>query len=161
MTACLCDSVRLCLHSTLHDIDYSYCGTALNVTITDTMADPNLNADVHTPDRGPAVFVVTTVTLVVASVFVASRVISRWFIVKNVTWDDSIMMLAWLIAFFLSFTIDLGTYNGLGRHDENISDDEWATLRRCEYAFSILYVRPGHSCPLLAIRPPSSPPTPN
>ncbi len=105
-----------------------------------TMSDPNLDANAHVPDRGPAVFAVTTATLVVASVFVAARIISRWFIVKNVTWDDWVMMLAWLIAFFLSFTIDLGTYNGLGRHDENISGDELGTLRRCEYVFSILYV---------------------
>lgn len=104
------------------------------------MSDPNLDADAHVPDRGPAVFAVTTATLVVASVFVAARVTSRWFIVKNVTWDDWVMILAWLIAFFLSFTIDLGTYNGLGRHDVDISDDEWGTLRRCEYVFSILYV---------------------
>ncbi|KAK5987413.1 6-deoxy-L-galactose permease-like protein [Cladobotryum mycophilum] len=91
------------------------------------------------PDHGPAVFAVTTATLVLASVFVAARMISRFFIVKNVTWDDRVMILAWLFAFFLSFTICLGVSNGLGRHDEDIRSDQIPTLRHCEYVFSILY----------------------
>lgn len=91
-------------------------------------------------DRGPAVFAVTTATLVLASVFVASRVICRYFIVKNVTWDDKVMMLAWLVAFFLSFTIDYGVANGLGKHDIDIPPEQLHILRHCEYVFSILYV---------------------
>lgn len=50
------------------------------------------------------------------------------------------MILAWLIAFFLSFTIALGTAHGLGRYDVDIPEDQRAVLRRCEYVFSILYV---------------------
>lgn len=91
-------------------------------------------------DRGPAVFAVTTATLVLATVFVAARIFCRSFIVRNVTWDDRVMILAWLITFFLSFTICLGVHNGLGRHDADISDHHWPKLRRCEYVFSILYV---------------------
>ena len=92
------------------------------------------------PDRGPAVFAVTVATLVLATVFVAARVVCRTWIVRNNSWDDKIMMLAWLIAFFLSFTICYGVHNGLGRHDANIDDEKWPKLRRCEYVFSILYV---------------------
>ncbi|OBS29022.1 hypothetical protein FPOA_02958 [Fusarium poae] len=91
------------------------------------------------PDRGPAVFAVTTATLVLATVFVAARIVSRTFIVRNVTWDDRVMILAWLFAFFLSFTICFGVHNGLGRHDENIDPQRLPALRRCEYVFSILY----------------------
>ncbi|PNY26354.1 L-fucose-proton symporter [Tolypocladium capitatum] len=91
------------------------------------------------PNRGPAVFAVTTATLALASVFVASRIVCRYFIVRNVTWDDKIIILAWIIAFFLSLTIDFGVVNGLGKYDANISDGDWEALRRCEYAFSILY----------------------
>lgn len=94
----------------------------------------------YVPNRGPAVFAVTAATLVLASVFVAARLICRYFIVRSVSWDDKVMLLAWLIAFFLSFTICLGAANGLGKHDENITDDMWPTLRRCEYVFSVLYV---------------------
>ncbi|KAJ4155719.1 hypothetical protein LMH87_000953 [Akanthomyces muscarius] len=93
----------------------------------------------HVPNRGPAVFAVTVITLVIASVFVFARMACRWFIVKKVTWGDRIMMLAWLIAFFLSFTVALGTFNGLGKYDADIDPRYLPRLRRCEYVFSILY----------------------
>lgn len=91
-------------------------------------------------DRGPAVLAVTTATLVLASVFVFARMVSRYFIVKRVTWDDKIILLAWLISFFLSFTICFGVANGLGKHDVDIPASQIPTLRHCEYVFSILYV---------------------
>ena len=92
------------------------------------------------PDRGTVVFAITTATLVLASVFVASRMVSRIGIVKHVSYDDYIILVAWVIAFFLSFTIDLGTMRGLGRHDDDINPDDRSGLRKCEYVFSILYV---------------------
>ncbi|KAL4725252.1 hypothetical protein ACLX1H_007399 [Fusarium chlamydosporum] len=103
------------------------------------MSDSASTDDGGIPDRGPAVFAVTTATLVLATVFVAARIVSRAFIVRNVTWDDRVMILAWLFAFFLSFTICFGVHNGLGRHDEHIDPQRLPALRRCEYVFSILY----------------------
>jgi hypothetical protein len=91
-------------------------------------------------DRGPAVFAVTTATLVLATTFVVARLISRKFIVRNITLDDQIIVIAWIFAFGLSFTIDLGTRKGLGRRDGDIEERNWAALRRCQYAFSVLYV---------------------
>ncbi|XWW95961.1 hypothetical protein V2A60_003930 [Cordyceps javanica] len=100
----------------------------------------NTNAAIrHVPNRGPAVFAVTVITLVIASVFVFARMACRFFIVRKVTWGDRIMMLAWLIALFLSFTVALGTFNGLGKYDADIDARDLPTLRRCEYVFSILY----------------------
>ncbi|KAM3525289.1 hypothetical protein NHJ13051_004074 [Beauveria bassiana] len=93
----------------------------------------------HVPNRGPAVFAVTVVTLIIASVFVFARMACRFLIVKKVTWGDRIMMLAWVLAFFLSFTVALGTFNGLGKHDADIDPANLTVLRRCEYVFSILY----------------------
>ncbi|OAA50738.1 Major facilitator superfamily domain, general substrate transporter [Cordyceps fumosorosea ARSEF 2679] len=93
----------------------------------------------HVPNRGPAVFAVTVITLVIASVFVFARMVCRYFIVKKITWGDRIMMLAWLIAFFLSFTVAFGTFNGLGKYDQDIDIRDLPRLRRCEYVFSILY----------------------
>ncbi|KAH6604815.1 mfs transporter [Trichoderma cornu-damae] len=90
-------------------------------------------------NRGPAVLAVTAATLVLASVFVFARMVSRCFIVKRVTWDDRIILLAWLISFFLSFTICFGVSNGLGKHDEDIPPEKIPVLRHCEYVFSILY----------------------
>lgn len=92
------------------------------------------------PDRGAQVFGGTLSTLIIATVFVAGRLISRHFVVGKISWDDKVMMLAWLVAFFMSFTIILGVSHGLGRHDVNIDPDQRAVLRRCEYVFSILYV---------------------
>ncbi|SPO06622.1 related to L-fucose permease [Cephalotrichum gorgonifer] len=90
-------------------------------------------------DRGPAVFAVTTATLVLATTFVAMRMVCRKFIVRNISWDDWIIMLAWVIAFGLSFTINYGTRMGLGRHDRDIVNDDWPALQRCQYVFSVLY----------------------
>ncbi|KAI5462710.1 major facilitator superfamily domain-containing protein [Mariannaea sp. PMI_226] len=102
-------------------------------------ASPSSSDNGVFPDRGPAVFAVTTATLVLATVFVASRIFTRTFLVRKVTWDDICIILAWLLAFFLSFTICYGVHNGLGRHDDNIPDHNRPTLRRSEYVFSILY----------------------
>lgn len=94
------------------------------------------------PDRGPAVFAVTTATLVLATVFVAARLVSRIGLVRRTGWDDYIIVLAWLLAVFLGLSIDLGTREGLGRHDEDIEEERRGVLRMCEYVFSILYVSP-------------------
>ena len=59
------------------------------------------------PDRGPAVFAVTTATLVLATVFVAARLVCRATVVKQVSWDDYFIILAWLLAFGIGFTIDV------------------------------------------------------
>jgi hypothetical protein len=99
-------------------------------------------------DRGPAVFAVSTATLVLASVFVLARVVSRVFIVRQVSWDDYFIVVAALIAVALTTTIDLGTRQGLGRRDVDIEPGDLPGLRRCEYAFSVLYVSPSYSLSL-------------
>lgn len=105
------------------------------------MADTKaIVANGHIPDRGPQVFGGTLATLIIATVFVAARLVCRYFIVRNLSWDDKVMMFAWLVAFFLSFTIMLGTSHGLGRYDINIEEDQRGVLRKCSYVFSILYV---------------------
>ncbi|KAH8902735.1 MFS general substrate transporter [Coniochaeta sp. PMI_546] len=91
------------------------------------------------PDRGPAVFAVTTATLILASVFVGGRMFSRIRIVRHVSADDYIICVAWVIAVFLTMTIELATTRGLGRHDADISEGKRSGLRKCEYVFSVLY----------------------
>ncbi|KAI1308612.1 fucose permease [Xylaria venustula] len=91
------------------------------------------------PDRGPVVFAVTTGTLVLATVFVAARLACRKFIVRQVSWDDYFIVIAWVFAFGLSFAIDYGATKGLGRHDADIPADDWDPLRRSEYTFTVLY----------------------
>jgi len=76
---------------------------------------------------------------VFASVFVVARIASRFLILKHRTFDDYVIILAWFIAFGLSFSIDYGVWQGLGRHDEDVPHDTRAALRESEYAFTILY----------------------
>ncbi|CAG8959700.1 hypothetical protein HYFRA_00001606 [Hymenoscyphus fraxineus] len=89
--------------------------------------------------RGDATLVVTTVTFSLATVFVVARLISRFVILKTRTADDWCMIVAWFLAFGLSFSIDYGTAKGLGRRDVDIPSDWLPSLRRAEYAFTILY----------------------
>lgn len=46
--------------------------------------------------RGKAVFIVTTTTFVLASVFVAARLVSRFVVLKSRTADDWCIVLAWV-----------------------------------------------------------------
>lgn len=56
--------------------------------MTDTPINPH--------SRGPAVLIVTVIMMVLATIFVVLRMISRIGIVKRVTLDDYFMMLAWV-----------------------------------------------------------------
>jgi hypothetical protein len=49
-------------------------------------------------DRGPAVWTVTIVMLVLSTVFVVLRLISRLAVVKKFSWGDGFMVLAWVSA---------------------------------------------------------------
>lgn len=89
--------------------------------------------------RGRAAFFVTLTTFILATVFVISRIISRFAVLRSRTADDWVMILAWFIAFGLSFSIIFGTTKGLGRHDGDIPEEWIPALRRSEYAFTILY----------------------
>lgn len=66
--------------------------------------------------------------------------ISRAGILRRVGCDDHIMLLAWLLAVFLSLSVNLGAKRGLGRHDEHIDPGDLPGLRICEYVFTVLYV---------------------
>lgn len=48
------------------------------------------------PDRRQAVLVVTTTTLAIATLFVASRLVSRIAIVRRTAWDDYFIVLGWV-----------------------------------------------------------------
>lgn len=93
------------------------------------------------PDRREAVQVATTVTIVIAFVFVALRMISRTFITRHTTWDDYMMVLAWIIAFGGSLTILLAARKGLGLMDAELKPEWIPSLKKFGYIYSILYVR--------------------
>ncbi|TVY38746.1 L-fucose-proton symporter [Lachnellula occidentalis] len=102
--------------------------------------------------RGKATFIVTTSTFIFATLFVVARIISRFGILRHRTTDDWLVILAWMpwdswqhadwckfIAFGLSFAVNYGTANGLGRRDVDIEPEWLGALRSSEYAFTILY----------------------
>lgn len=49
--------------------------------------------------RSETVFIVTTTTFVLATVFVVSRLVSRFAILRSRTADDWVMILAWVCYF--------------------------------------------------------------
>lgn len=114
------------------------------------MADSTTSSALTGSDaqRSETVFIVTTTTFALATIFVVSRLISRFALVKSRTWDDWFIILAWLFAFGVSFSIDWGTTKGLGRKDENIKPGWLSGLRKSEYAFTVLYVRETQSAGL-------------
>ena len=89
--------------------------------------------------RSEAVLAVTITFLVLSSVFVFFRMLSRAAIVRKISVDDYVMALAWIIALGLSFTICYGCAWGLGRHEKDIPSNWQVTLRKATYAFSVLY----------------------
>ncbi|KFY92779.1 hypothetical protein V498_04749 [Pseudogymnoascus sp. VKM F-4517 (FW-2822)] len=96
-----------------------------------------------THDRREGVQAATLVTIIMAFVFVVLRMISRIFITRHTTWDDYMMVIAWLIAFGGSLSILLAAQRGFGLMDKDLKPEWIPALKRFGYAYSILYVQPG------------------
>lgn len=90
-------------------------------------------------DRGPTVLAVVIALLCVSTGFIVLRLTSRMGVVKRVSNDDYAILVAWLIAFGFSFSICYGTGVGLGRHEANVAPNDRESLKKAEYAFSVLY----------------------
>ncbi|EXJ86059.1 hypothetical protein A1O1_06428 [Capronia coronata CBS 617.96] len=90
-------------------------------------------------DRGPATSAVTIVITVLATVFVAARFYTRLWLVKSVKQDDWWILAAWVLAVGFSTSICIAVTYGLGKHKADIADTSFGSLRKAEYAFSILY----------------------
>jgi hypothetical protein len=60
--------------------------------------------DYHSRSKG--VFIVTTIAFVLATIFVAARLISRFGILRNRTADDWCIILAWVSAGDAKWTSD-------------------------------------------------------
>lgn len=57
--------------------------------------------------RGRAVFIVTLTTFILATVFVVSRLFSRFAVFKTKTADDWVMILAWVCVMKVGYGTDL------------------------------------------------------
>ncbi|RAL58987.1 hypothetical protein DID88_009016 [Monilinia fructigena] len=89
--------------------------------------------------RSSAVFLVTTITFIITSVFVVARLVTRFGILKLKSWDDWFIIFAWFFAFGLNLSIDYATAKGLGKLDVNIKDEWRPCLKKAEYAITVLY----------------------
>ncbi|KAH6717265.1 MFS transporter-like protein [Leptodontidium sp. MPI-SDFR-AT-0119] len=90
-------------------------------------------------DRSRAIFIAVTVSFVIASIFAAGRVVSRFVVVKRHGWDDYTFILAWILAFGLTFAVNFGTSKGLGLHNDSILPAWTAQLLAAEYAAIVLF----------------------
>ena len=93
----------------------------------------------HLQGRQEAVLAVSISMIVLSSLFVFLRILSRSLIVKKVQIDDYFMILGWVISFALSFCVCYGCSWGLGRHEWNIPETWHSPLRKLNYSFSVLY----------------------
>jgi hypothetical protein len=89
--------------------------------------------------RGPVTLAVTITMLVLATLFVFFRFVTRIWIVRKVYLEDWFILAAWALAVGFSASICAGTAVGLGLHEVDIADADHGHLRKAEYAFSVLY----------------------
>ncbi|KAI9923972.1 hypothetical protein ASPWEDRAFT_47830 [Aspergillus wentii DTO 134E9] len=90
-------------------------------------------------DHRPEVLVVSIIFLVIASVFVGLRFVSRIFVVGRVGLHDHLILLAWVLDFGFTFSLFYATHKGLGLHEVNIDPQDRPGLNRANYAFTVLY----------------------
>jgi fucose permease len=98
-------------------------------------------------NRGPVTLAVTVTMLILATVFVFFRFVTRIWIVRKVYLDDWLILVAWALAVGFSASICEGTGVGLGLHEVDIAVGDHGPLRKAEYSFSVLYN------PALMVRP--------
>jgi hypothetical protein len=60
--------------------------------------DENAMGEQTLEDRGPTVFVVTLILIILATVFVILRLISKWGVTRKANADDYCTIVAWLFA---------------------------------------------------------------
>ncbi|OBU00594.1 hypothetical protein VE01_01208 [Pseudogymnoascus verrucosus] len=95
--------------------------------------------DINLSDRNTTILIVTIVTVSVATVLIAGRLISRAVIVKHITFDDYLIVIGWILSLGASVVVVFATGKGLGKPDARIKDEWVLPLKKCIYAFSVLY----------------------
>jgi hypothetical protein len=68
-------------------------------------------------NRGTTVFVITLVPIILATIIIGLRLISKWGLTRRATLDDFVAIIAWLFATVLSVSIIIGTQVGLAIPD--------------------------------------------
>jgi len=89
---------------------------------------------------GPGLVVAVSVTFVVATIFIVLRLISRAYIVRWVSLDDYLIVIAWILATSLSALTIHAVSLGLGQHTVTIPKSNMIPLMKALYAFNIISV---------------------
>jgi hypothetical protein len=88
---------------------------------------------------GVAILVTTIVFLGVATIFVALRWMSRFFVAHKITLSDYVMLVGWALMCSLSAVIIFATTKGIGLRGGVLP--QWKVpLAKAEYVFTVLYV---------------------
>ncbi|WRT66766.1 uncharacterized protein IL334_003729 [Kwoniella shivajii] len=90
-------------------------------------------------DRSRQIFVVSLAVTILATTFVALRIISKTWVVRKVMWDDYITVLAWFFFMALSIAIMIGTHSGLGTVGIDIQSKWIIPLGKITYIFTVFY----------------------
>ncbi|KAA8649173.1 hypothetical protein EYZ11_009842 [Aspergillus tanneri] len=90
-------------------------------------------------DRRPSVLIVSIVSLLLASIFVVLRFVSRLVFARRLAWHDRLILLAWLLDLGFCLALFYATSQGLGLHDPDIPDVHRSRLNRANYVFTVLY----------------------
>ncbi|KAM5469765.1 hypothetical protein MauCBS54593_004319 [Microsporum audouinii] len=96
----------------------------------------------HGPEQGwrTVIFVVTLLMVILSAGSVAFRLASRLYVMRQaVKIHDYLIVLAWMTAFGLSYSILYGTTKGLGLNMEFIPIELRPQLKKAIYSFSVLY----------------------
>ncbi|KAL9110467.1 MAG: hypothetical protein Q9227_005011 [Pyrenula ochraceoflavens] len=71
--------------------------------------------------RGPAIVKTAIVSPILSSLFVFLRLYSRAYLTRNLDWDDLASVLTLVSSIAYSILISFATYNGMGRHEADMT----------------------------------------
>ncbi|KAK8864130.1 hypothetical protein IAR55_001376 [Kwoniella newhampshirensis] len=91
------------------------------------------------PDRSAPIFNVTLITAILAALFTAMRMTSKGWIIRKITLDDWVTVVAWLFSLGASVAIMIGAKSGLGKMDAAITHSMYSTLKRSTFVLTVLY----------------------
>ena len=90
--------------------------------------------------RAPAILVSVLVLQIFATIFFATRVISRVVIARRWRSEDWLLLLAWAVSVTLTALQCLSLNHGSGRHQYTLSKDDIVRVVRLSYLSRILYL---------------------
>ncbi|KAJ5773032.1 hypothetical protein N7457_007928 [Penicillium paradoxum] len=93
------------------------------------------------PDRGHSLFVTALVMLLIAALFVAIRLATRYYM-KKFGWDDFFLVIALVASTMTTVAINLAVVNGYGRHKAEMGENaqlafKWFFVAQIPYKIAL------------------------